>query len=678
MAQIGTARQSVKTTLFKATMFAASKSGSVDAKDPQFNYVTMLLHGDGTNGAQNNTFLDSSTNNFTITRNGNTTQGTFTPYGSNWSNYFDGTGDYLELASNSAFNMNTYCCLEAFVSYSTIGTSTLIAGRDSSYWLGYNFTAIGGSANKFVFTINNGSSWQAVSSTTTPVVGVWYHVVGIKDNTTLRIYINGTQENTATFSGTAVTTSNVMGIGANQNTQNMAGYVSNTRLVLGASSGVLPYTSNFTSPTTPLTAVSGTALLTCQSNRFIDNSTNNFTITKNGDTSVQRFSPFSPTTAYSTSVIGGSAYFDGSGDTLSLASQTALNFGTGDFTLEAWVYATTTLGDATCIFTAVTTGGMMFGTNGGAGSGVWAIGRKNIAWDYSSSTVPAVNQWQHVAVCRSGTSVRIFINGVQSGTTGTNSTAYDLSLGGTVSGYQVNYMNGYFSSIRATNTALYTTTFTPPSAPLTAVSGTALLLLTTNAGILDNAMMNDLETVGNAQISTSVKKYGTGSIAFDGTGDALYATSQATTFGTGDFTLEFWIYFNAVNNGVVKYVYDMRNSGSTTASFLAQESSNAWTFWNGAGSVLSTGFTGSTFSATTWTHVAICRSSGTTKFFVNGTQTGSVADTSSYANSTLTVGTRYSYSDGLNGYIDDLRITKGVARYTANFTAPTTAFADKG
>ena len=59
--------------------------------DPYFKYVTLLLHGDGTNGAQNNTFLDSSSNNFTITRNGNTTQGTFSPYGSNWSSYFDGT-----------------------------------------------------------------------------------------------------------------------------------------------------------------------------------------------------------------------------------------------------------------------------------------------------------------------------------------------------------------------------------------------------------------------------------------------------------------------------------------------------------------------------------------------------------------------------------------------------------
>jgi len=87
-------------------MFAASKSGQVTgstpppppSSDPQFNYVSALLTGDGTNGAQNNTFIDSSANNFTITRAGNTTQGSVSPYGGNWSNYFDGSGDYLSVA----------------------------------------------------------------------------------------------------------------------------------------------------------------------------------------------------------------------------------------------------------------------------------------------------------------------------------------------------------------------------------------------------------------------------------------------------------------------------------------------------------------------------------------------------------------------------------------------------
>jgi len=82
---------------------------------------------------------------------------------------------------------------------------------------------------------------------------------------------------------------------------------------------------------------------------------------------------------------------------------------------------------------------------------------------------------------------------------------------------------------------------------------------------------------------------------------------------------------------------------------------------------------GSTFTASTWYHVAICRSSGVTKGFVNGTLTGSQNDTSSYSTSTLTIAARYTQDNATNCYLDDLRITK-YARYTASFTAPTQAF----
>jgi hypothetical protein len=72
---------------------AAGAGGAAPTTDPFFNQTTLLLHGDGTNGAQNNTFLDSSSNTFTITRNGNTTQGTFSPFSlpnGEFSNFFDG------------------------------------------------------------------------------------------------------------------------------------------------------------------------------------------------------------------------------------------------------------------------------------------------------------------------------------------------------------------------------------------------------------------------------------------------------------------------------------------------------------------------------------------------------------------------------------------------------------
>jgi len=649
--------------------------------DPYFKYVTLLLHGDGTNGAQNNTFLDSSTNNFTITRNGNTTQGTFTPYGDNWSNYFDGSGDYLELASNSAFNMNTYCCLEAWVCYTTIGTSTNIVCRDSSYLLAYNFTAIGGTANKFVFTINNGSSWQAVSSTTTPVVGVWYHVVGIKDNTTLRIYINGTQENTATFSGTAVTGSNVMGIGANQNTQNMAGYVSNTRLVLGASSGVLPYTSNFTSPTTPLTAVSGTVLLTCQSNRFIDNSSNNFTITKFGDTSIQRFSPFSPSTAYSTSVIGGSGYFDGSSSLSTSSSNTALPTGTQDFSVELWVYWATQSGSYPQIIANPTTSGFQIYYDVGAGA--LSVGIFNVAnvITYTISQATLNNTWNHIAVTRSGNTFRLFVNGVLR-SNGTNVISFAALTTQYVGSDGSRPYTGYITDVRTvlgsiptayqtSSTTNGTSVFTPSTTPLSTVSGTALLLNYTNGGIYDNAEMNDLQTVGNAQVSTSVVKFGTGSMYFDGSGDYLTGVpSPVNALGGGNFTVEAWIYLLGYNGGWTIYSQLYSYTSPTAVLF----------YINGSGS-LKLNINGSetdfgSISLNTWHQVALVRNGSTITGYVDGTSGGSTSNSTNFSDQYLVIG-RTAFNTASNyayGYIDDFRITKGYARYTTNYTLPTAAF----
>ena len=116
------------------SMLAACAGGG--EKDPDFNQTVLLLHGDGTNGAQNNTFLDSSTNNFTITRNGNTTQGTFSPFSLSdgyWSNFFDGTNDRLTIADNVVLRPGTgNFTIEAWVYRAAAGAApTLTAsGKD--------------------------------------------------------------------------------------------------------------------------------------------------------------------------------------------------------------------------------------------------------------------------------------------------------------------------------------------------------------------------------------------------------------------------------------------------------------------------------------------------------------------------------------------------------------------
>jgi hypothetical protein len=190
-------------------------------------------------------------------------------------------------------------------------------------------------------------------------------------------------------------------------------------------------------------------------------------------------------------------------------------------------------------------------------------------------------------------------------------------------------------------------------------------------------MMNDLETVGNAQISTSVSKFGGGSMAFDGTGDYLVSNAASTdlyAFGTGDFTVEFWMYANTVAPGL-QIIYDQRPGVVTaTAPTIYLSTSQLRYYFDGADRI-----TGSTLSINIWYHIALCRASGSTKLFVNGTQAGSTyTDSNTYTNGALrpviaTDGSSVN-TNSFNGYIDDLRITKGVARYTSNFTAPTAAF----
>jgi hypothetical protein len=663
-------------------MFAAGKAVSGAAPtDAQFNYVTMLLHGDGTNGAQNNTFLDSSTNNFTITRNGNTTQGTFSPYGSNWSNYFDGSGDFLDLADNAAFQFGsgdfTYeCWVFPTKAYGSTVAQGLISygvpnAFNNTYTVNLQLNPTTGYAE-----LNVGYT-TIVTGTSQVPLNQWTHIVGCRTSGRTSVFVNGVREATSTTSVTLTTAGGaILRLGgqwfANAADRQLGGYLSNARVIKGTG----PYdaaSTTITVPTTPLTAITNTSLLTCQSNRFIDNSTNAFAITVNGNTSVQRFSPFSPTSAYSTSVIGGSGYFDGS-DNLTVSSSAGVT-GTGAFTVEFWVYMT-----ASQSFARIVSGAANQFTIDLSSNGVINYGKSSVNNIISSNAGAVLNTWCHIVIARSsGGTARMWANGVSVGTA-TDSNDYSAAtvyIGSTsISNF---YLTGYLSNLRITNTDVYgtsNTTITVPTAPLTAVSGTALLLSTTNAGIFDNAMMNDLETVGNAQISTSVKKYGTGSLYFDGSGDYLDSTGgTVNALGSGDWTIEFWVYFNALTG---TNIIDYRSASVLSNTLCVNYSSGMQLFVNNS----TTAIQGSSLSTSTWYHIAVCKSGSSTKMFVNGTQAGSTyTDTNNYvagANRPRMGSGGDSAGNYLNGYIDDLRITKGFARYTSNFTAPTTAFPDRG
>ena len=181
--------------------------------------------------------------------------------------FFDGTDDRLDIASSTDFRIADSNTFECWINYNSLPGNNLFLGVESSYWVGYNHTGVGGASNKFVFTIYNGSSWQAVSSSTTPVVGTWYHLAAIKDGTSLKMFINGALENTTTMSGTAAVVNDFFNIGKwNQASagQGVNGYLSNVRICKGHA----VYKSQFIPPTRELEVHEGpdddrTVLLAC-------------------------------------------------------------------------------------------------------------------------------------------------------------------------------------------------------------------------------------------------------------------------------------------------------------------------------------------------------------------------------------------------------------------------------
>lgn len=619
----------------------------------KFNNTTLLLTGDGTSGAKNATVLDSSSNNFTVTRAGNTPQGNFSPFSlpeGHWSVYFDGTGDNLYTASST--NLTPYSAdftIECWVYTTTSGVEQQIYYNSGVSGIRFYLDA----SRLPVLATNTG---VLMTSSIAVELNTWTHVALVRIGTTAKIYINGVSTSSVTDSTSFARTIFYVGSG-------LIGFISNLRFVNGT--GV--YTSNFTPPTTPLTAVANTQLLICQSNTFKDNSSNNFAFTsRNGDARVASFSPFVQSATYNPSVNGGSIYYDGSGDYMLAPNNSAFNLA-GDATVECWFYAPNSTGGMNiCCKRWYSAEGYVLNSTGirGVINGTWSDSQ--LGWTVQGFC------WNHIAFVKSGTNLTVYVNGVQAaqktGVTSINAYDTEFALGIQTRNGEAP-ATGYISNFRfTTGVAVYSSNFTPPTAPLPAISGTSLLLNLTNAGVYDATMKNNIETVGDTQINTTTKKYGTGSIYFDGTGDYLVVTHKPEhLFYSGKFTIECWVQLAAV--GSVRGI--VGKGTGTTGWLISTNASNQVVFTYGSNTITST----ATLSISTWYHIAVSRSgtgSNLTKIFINGVNdgTGTVATNFTEANN-IVVGADRTGTNPLNGYIDDLRVVNGQALYTSNFAPPT-------
>ena len=611
-----------------------------------------------------------------------------------------------------------------------------------------------------IFCIINGV--YALVSTTTIDTGAWYHVAVVRSGTTVTLYINGTAEATTTSSQNFATATpcKIGGRYVSLYTNNSSdwrtwqGYLTGVRVVKGNA----VYTSNFTPSVYPLTAVTGTSLLLNfleYNNYLTDSSTNNFTVTSTN--SVQyRFSPALPDGNVSSYVGKGydSAY-------LKVASNSAFGFGTGDYTVEGWFYKIETNGPSnngsqptqtffdfrvsstTLASTSAQNALYIYHTNSTKKISVLVNGSVVAT---STATIE-LNTWYHVAYVRSGTNEYLFINGALDSTITSATTNYvdsPINIGGAsayVSGTGSSYgtfysyatWRGYISNVRIIKgTAVYTSSFTPPTTALKAISGTSLLTCQTANKNKDNSTNNftvfephinnslyysyvsavditpftnfDFTSTGTSvqkqysngavqsagvfdEVNISPSSYGSLSFTGDGSYNNYLSFPASTIWQmTGDFTIECWAYFNSFvgyNSTINPVLFDQYSGGGTgagnwqwyftTSGGGGNSSATFVMYYDGSSTFTNT----TTLNINTWYHLAVTRSGSTIRMFINGVLQPTTATFSGTVgrNDTLWFGAQHSgISYFFNGYMSNARIVNGTALYTSTFTPSTSTF----
>ena len=611
---------------------------------------------------------------------------------------FDGTDDNLFLTSYSDLNFGTNSfTIEFWVRANVVGNDRVVIASNVAAWgTGACGIAGGGSSSwgiRFFSWDYNSSGSALVADPNALSTGVWVHYAVVRNGNSWALYKDGTSVSTATWSGSVNLGNNGTRIGllgwATGSTYSWNGWIDELRI-----SKTARYTSNFSVATTPFTNDENTVLLlhmdgTDASTFFEDDNgsrRSTAVISQNGAAISTAQSKFG----------GASALFDGTNDYLNVADNGALSL-SGDYTIECWLRmpAIPPTPSNNCIWNCADHLFYIARYNPGSGA-IYEIDLFNSGYNRVSSGAVAMNtnQWYHVAISRSGSNSRIFLDGTQVGSTATwNNTLTSASLN-EIAKYSSGYWNVYIDEFRISNTARYTANFTAPTAPFVNDANTLLLLHMdgTNASTVfrddigdGRRTPKDITVYGNTQISTTQSQIGGSSAYFDGAGDYLVIpNTNPISFGSSNFTIECWYRANTRFTSYPVLLSNYVSSSFTTNAWALidrhNDSNNTkFTFWIYNHSSSSPLLVSSTSVANgTWYHLAIIRNGNTIKMYVNGTEEASASFTGSLdggTNPNISIGRANSAGTEIQGWIDELRFSN-TARYTANFTAPTTAYSN--
>jgi hypothetical protein len=684
------------------------------SRDPKRNQTVLHLSTLGAiRGEQNNTFVDDSPNRYTITRAGNVAPSTFTPFGDSWSNYFDGSGDYLSVADNAALELGSGdFTMEAWINIGAYQTTinsdstirSAIITKENSYTLqlwSSNTTSWGGLVLGY-HTAN--TSWQAGLAIAYQFqLNVWYHIAVSRQGSSFRFFINGSMVGSAqTISGTLSDYANALTIGGRTTAgylEYFNGYISNVRIVKGTAL----YTSSFTPSKSPLTAVSGTSLLTCASNRFGDKSSNNFTVTPNGNVAVKTASPFPQTREFKKPQRGWCVPFNGSTQRLETPAASVANglqLGTSDFTIECWVKAkpqsisyNNIMGSGA--YKNVNYAWDMFSKTAGSADAIFSI-YTGLNSNESGISLPNVlnNVWNHIAIVRSGDVIYGYVNGQFVESVDLTSSNRNLNyvtpvvIGAkkdSIANTYGSYFSGKISNVMIVKKALYSSNFVPMQSPRTAQQNDVnpVLLTCQGGSVIDYSYSSHTLTSAGSLVVDSDGPFDQDdelSYYFDGNGDYLsVADNAAFELGTGDFTIEAW-----VNSAVVTKPND-NSDGSRNSQIIGKRGTYGFGFWGNTSNIVGVYFASTADGVTwtnlggtqtllpnTWYHIAAARQGGTLRIFINGVlkNTGAYADNIADGSLPFVIGgdgsgaANYAFT----GYVSNARLVKGTALYTADFT----------
>jgi hypothetical protein len=332
--------------------------------------------------------------------------------------------------------------------------------------------------------------------------------------------------------------------------------------------------------------------------------------------------------------------FDGNVDSITTPYSDNFSFGTGDFTVDFWVNAATGIASSTVLAECNNTANACWSIQLYYQQVYFYLYDVGGSYKYCGTTgkIVAGSGWHHVACLREGNTAKIYLDGVADGSvdvTGVSanpSTSKGLSIAATWVGAFA--FKGWIDEFRISKgIARWTENFTPPTEEYTLGSGTTI-----NPGFL---MVND---------------------------------STDFAFGTDDFTIEFWARPGIQATSWVGIVSTLNNSDEGWCVGLDAMRISFMSDWTNRTS------DGYTLTADVWSHVAIVKGGTTLYMFLNGVKVyelGSYSDTVNASGDGLVIGRAYvlyDYSTDYNGHIDELRITKGIARWTEAFTPPTSPY----